>query len=100
MIIAALTSQMTKTKRQINAKRRNMLEALTLEEKVLAKNDLTAEEGRLSRQRLNIFRAEDAVNLALSSNCFDVFAELATIYPDAAKLLDAKIKARSLETAQ
>lgn len=98
-IIAALTSQIAKTKRLINAKRRKVHEALTLAEKVLAKADLTTEEGRLHLQRLNIFRAEDAIRDALSSNCAEAFADLAEIYSDAASLLDAQIKAQSLMSA-
>jgi len=98
-VIACLREQITKTKRKINALRKQALESKEFSEKIRVHERLKAEENRLSNRRRNIFVAEDAIDASIRAASTIPFAEMAEWFPDAHALLERVISEQSAGNA-
>ena len=90
--LESIHEEIKKTVRAISALRKNVLEAQSLDDKILANDRMKAQQALLSNQRLNIFAAEDAVDDCIRSLSMEPFEKLAQLFPAVASLIEQLLK--------
>ncbi|MBV7457691.1 hypothetical protein KW843_24685 [Acidovorax sp. sif1233] len=99
-ILASISEEMKVTVRKIASLRKNVFEAESLDDKVLAHGRMKEQEAQLEKQRLNHFAAEDAVDECIRGGAVDPFASLAHLYPNVVLLIKQLLKKQSVVVAE
>lgn len=94
--LESIHEEIKKTVRAISALRKNVLEAKSLDDKILAHDRMKAKQALLSNQRLNIFAAEDAVEDCIRSLSMEPFEKHAHLFPAVATLIEQLLKRQAV----
>ena len=94
-IHVSIHEEIKESVRVIASVRKEVFEAESLDDKVLAHRRMKVHEATLQNQRLNIFAAEDAVDDCIRDRTMDSFASLAHLFPKVALLIEQLLKKRT-----